>query len=213
MPPHFRGGFFGFTREATFEGQAAMWLEQLARSAPLTEPYPFLFVHSELDFRPLLLAVAQDRARGRDVREIARSFQRGVAQGLWMRSECNLSPSRTGYGCSFWRSLSERLAAGGLEVAANRRSPASVDEPCRSPQRWRDQPGAGSPGGVRLASIRFGSPAKMPSSQAMHELSIAMSIVELAEEEAERRGVQVEAVHLEAGGAFRRCEGGSPLLL
>lgn len=33
----------------------------------------------------------------------------------------------------------------------------------------------------------------------MHELSIAMSIVELAEEEAERRGVQLEAVHLKLG--------------
>jgi hydrogenase maturation protein HypF len=72
----------GFTREVTFEGQAAMWLEQLARSAPLTEPYPFPFLGCELDFRPLLLAVAQDRARGRNVREIARSFQRGIAQGL-----------------------------------------------------------------------------------------------------------------------------------
>jgi hydrogenase nickel incorporation protein HypA/HybF len=33
----------------------------------------------------------------------------------------------------------------------------------------------------------------------MHELSIAMSIVELVEEEAECRGVQVEAVHLKLG--------------
>ena len=33
----------------------------------------------------------------------------------------------------------------------------------------------------------------------MHELSIAMSIVELAEEEAERRCVQVNAVHLKLG--------------
>ena len=33
----------------------------------------------------------------------------------------------------------------------------------------------------------------------MHELSIAMSIVELAEEEAERRGVQVNTVHLKLG--------------
>ena len=33
----------------------------------------------------------------------------------------------------------------------------------------------------------------------MHELSIAMSIVELAEEESERRGVQVSAVHLKLG--------------
>ena len=33
----------------------------------------------------------------------------------------------------------------------------------------------------------------------MHELSIAMSIVEIAQEEAERRGVQVTAVHLKLG--------------
>jgi hydrogenase maturation protein HypF len=72
----------GFTREVTFEGQAAMWLEQLARSASLTEAYPFPFIGRELDFRPLLQAVAEDRVRGRDIREIARSFQRGMAQGL-----------------------------------------------------------------------------------------------------------------------------------
>jgi hydrogenase nickel incorporation protein HypA/HybF len=33
----------------------------------------------------------------------------------------------------------------------------------------------------------------------MHELSIAMSIVEMAMEEAERRGAQVSAVHLKLG--------------
>ena len=33
----------------------------------------------------------------------------------------------------------------------------------------------------------------------MHELSIAMSIVEMAEEESVRRGIQVEAVHLKLG--------------
>jgi hydrogenase maturation protein HypF len=72
----------GFTREVTFEGQAAIWLEQLARRSAVTEAYPFPFANNELDFRPLLLAVAQNRARGRDVREIARRFQLGVAQGL-----------------------------------------------------------------------------------------------------------------------------------
>jgi hydrogenase maturation protein HypF len=72
----------GFTREVTFEGQAAMWLEQLARSAPLTEPYPFPLIGTELDFRPLLQFVVLDRVRRRDIREIARSFQLGIAQGL-----------------------------------------------------------------------------------------------------------------------------------
>ncbi|MGA8272407.1 MAG: carbamoyltransferase HypF, partial [Candidatus Sulfotelmatobacter sp.] len=77
----------GFTREVTFEGQAAIWIEQLARGARVTEPYPFPFIfmngeEGELDFRPLLLAVANDHASARDVGEIARSFQFGIAQGL-----------------------------------------------------------------------------------------------------------------------------------
>jgi hydrogenase nickel incorporation protein HypA/HybF len=33
----------------------------------------------------------------------------------------------------------------------------------------------------------------------MHELSIAMSIVDMAQEEAERRSVRIDAVHLELG--------------
>jgi hydrogenase maturation protein HypF len=72
----------GFTREVTFEGQAAMWLEQLARCAPDAEPYPFPFRDNELDFRPLLQAVARDCARKKNISEIARSFQRGIAYGL-----------------------------------------------------------------------------------------------------------------------------------
>jgi len=72
----------GFTREVTFEGQAAMWLEQLARGARVVTPYPFPFAGEELDFRPLLRALIEDRLRGRDIEEIARSFQRGIAQGL-----------------------------------------------------------------------------------------------------------------------------------
>lgn len=72
----------GFTREITFEGQAAMWLEHLARNAPETEAYPFPFLNGEMDFRPLLRAVAADRVKRRQPEEIARSFQRGVAHGL-----------------------------------------------------------------------------------------------------------------------------------
>jgi hydrogenase maturation protein HypF len=72
----------GFTRETSFEGQAAMWLEQLARTASPVEPYPFPFIENELDFRSLLASLVQDRLRGRDVNECARAFQRGVAEGL-----------------------------------------------------------------------------------------------------------------------------------
>jgi hypothetical protein len=69
-------------RPISFEGQAAIWLEQLACTVAATEPYPFPFVERELDFRPLLQAVIRDRMRGRSPAEIARAFQRGVSQGL-----------------------------------------------------------------------------------------------------------------------------------
>jgi hydrogenase maturation protein HypF len=72
----------GFTREITFEGQAAMWLEQTARSSSSYDAYPFPLISNELDFRPLIDAMVQDRLRGRRPQEIARAFQRGVAQGL-----------------------------------------------------------------------------------------------------------------------------------
>jgi hydrogenase maturation protein HypF len=72
----------GFTREVTFEGQAAMWLEQLACSAAVTKPYPFPYLENELDFRPLLRSIIRDRIRGRSRAEIARAFQLGLARGI-----------------------------------------------------------------------------------------------------------------------------------
>jgi hydrogenase maturation protein HypF len=72
----------GFTREISFEGQAAMWLEHLARSAPPVKPYPFPFEGGQLDFRPLLRFMVRDRLCGREPREIARAFHQGVAVGL-----------------------------------------------------------------------------------------------------------------------------------
>ena len=72
----------GFTREITFEGQAAMWVEHLARAAREADCYPFPFVGGELDFRPLLEAVAADRLKGRNPELIARAFQRAVARGV-----------------------------------------------------------------------------------------------------------------------------------
>ena len=72
----------GFTRGVTFEGQAAMWLEQLARAATTTDAYPFPFDGQELDFRPLLRSIVCDRSQDRAAAEIARAFQRGIALGL-----------------------------------------------------------------------------------------------------------------------------------
>jgi hydrogenase maturation protein HypF len=72
----------GFTRDITFEGQAAMWIERLASRAPITDAYPFPFVDNQLDFCPLLNSIVADRLNGRPQSEIARAFQRGVAKGI-----------------------------------------------------------------------------------------------------------------------------------
>jgi hydrogenase maturation protein HypF len=72
----------GFTRPITFEGQAAMWLEYIARGAAPGAAYPFPLSTTELDFRPLLRALVHDRLRGRDQSEIARAFQWGLAEGF-----------------------------------------------------------------------------------------------------------------------------------
>ncbi len=72
----------GFTRQITFEGQAAMWVERLARGEATIDAYPFPFTGDTLDFRPLLNGVICDRLSGRKIREIARAFQRGIAEGV-----------------------------------------------------------------------------------------------------------------------------------
>jgi hydrogenase maturation protein HypF len=72
----------GFARSVSYEGQAAMWLEQLASDSECEQAYPFPFIGNELDFRPLLQAIMRDRLKGRHPEDIARAFQRGVAHGL-----------------------------------------------------------------------------------------------------------------------------------
>ena len=71
-----------FTREITFEGQAAIWLEQIARSACGTQPYPLPVTEGSLDFRPLLRQVVRDRIRGKSPCEIARAFHSAVANAI-----------------------------------------------------------------------------------------------------------------------------------
>lgn len=74
----------GFTRDISFEGQAAIWLEHQARRAPRpeTEDAALPFDGRELDFRPLLAAVIEERRAGRPVAEIAHGFHRRLAAGI-----------------------------------------------------------------------------------------------------------------------------------
>jgi hydrogenase maturation protein HypF len=74
----------GFTREVTFEGQAAIWLEHLARIAPESDllTFPFSVADRELDFRPALAELIEARRRGHDRSTLARAFHRGLARCL-----------------------------------------------------------------------------------------------------------------------------------
>jgi hydrogenase maturation protein HypF len=73
----------GFTAAISFEGQAALWLEHLARTAPLEKVYPFPWDGKELDYRPLLKEMVKDRLNGKNVAVIARAFHRSVAEGIF----------------------------------------------------------------------------------------------------------------------------------
>ena len=98
----------GFTRDISFEGQAAMWLEQLARGAAITEAYPFPFIGVELDFRPLLQSIVRgsqtrsgsrrDCARfpARNCGRLARLRRSAFARPtLWTPSFCREESSKT----------------------------------------------------------------------------------------------------------------------
>ena len=68
----------GFTRENTFEGQAAMWLENLAWRSNSESPYRF----DGLDHRTILRQVVDDRLADVEVERIAYRFHAGFAAEL-----------------------------------------------------------------------------------------------------------------------------------
>lgn len=72
----------GFHREISFEGEAAIWLEHLAASAPLREVYSFPWTGIELDYRPLMQEIIQAKINGVASSIIARGFHRSLAQGV-----------------------------------------------------------------------------------------------------------------------------------
>ena len=78
----------GFTRNITFEGQAAMWVEHLARTVTFAEPYEFPLIGRELDFRPLLGSLVRTGV-AEEIRHSAREpFSMGSPRAFAMRSPC-----------------------------------------------------------------------------------------------------------------------------
>ena len=139
----------GFTREVTFEGQAAMWLERLASRGLATDGYPFPYSNEELDFRPLLEGIIRDRLRGRDQGEIARAFQRGIAQGLCEASVTLCRQQGTEIVVLSGGVFQNELLLKDLKSLLEAERPADLDKSHRSAERWRDQPGTSGAGRLR----------------------------------------------------------------
>jgi hydrogenase maturation protein HypF len=78
----------GFTRPVTFEGQAAIWLEHLARPHAATWSLPLRYESGILDYRDALRTVIDARLRGIDVGDIARAFHRGLAEAIAQAVDC-----------------------------------------------------------------------------------------------------------------------------
>lgn len=74
----------GFAGEVSFEAQAAIWLEHLARSSLAQKAYPFIYDAGAqyLDWREALNELMQDRLNGASQQDIAGAFHLGLARAM-----------------------------------------------------------------------------------------------------------------------------------
>src|SRR5881394_3559763 len=72
----------GFTRAISFEGQAAIWLEHLARTTDTETRIDFAIDRNELDWRGALAPVIGGRRSGIDPASLAAAFHHGLAAGV-----------------------------------------------------------------------------------------------------------------------------------
>lgn len=72
----------GFTEGISYEGQAAIQLETLARRARHAPVAPFPFVDNRYDYRPLLEYLLEARRQGVDTASLALAFHQGLARAI-----------------------------------------------------------------------------------------------------------------------------------
>ncbi|MHC4959261.1 MAG: carbamoyltransferase HypF [Planctomycetota bacterium] len=117
----------GLFLRTTFEGQAAMALEFLARP-DVNEAYPLPFEDGMLDWRPLVHAVVEGQKRGDDAGIIAARFHNALTEAIVNVAE-RVGEARVALsgGCFQNRRLTERTARRlrerGFEVVLHRRVP------------------------------------------------------------------------------------------
>lgn len=140
----------GFTREVSFEGQAAMWVERLARGSSYAGAYPFPMRAGELDFHPLLAALAEDRRRRRNPAECARAFQRGLARGLGeaIRNLCE------------WHGLDTAVLSGGVFQNELLLEDLQAALGGRGPVLWTNHAVPPNDGGISLGQAALAAFAK-----------------------------------------------------
>jgi hydrogenase maturation protein HypF len=126
------------TRQAvSFEGQAAMELETLA-TGQVRKSYPYEITRdgdkTVLDLRPLVLAIADDRLKGKDPAAIAAAFHKTivgalVAMAVAVREQTGLGKAVLSGGCFQNRMLLEgtvrELEKTGFEVYTHQMLPAN----------------------------------------------------------------------------------------
>ena len=133
----------GFTGPVSFEGQAAIWLEQLARRRRGGGAYPFPFDGAGAR---LPSAAARGRPRpggGAIASEIARAFHAGWRRGSARRAVTLCRRARGGHGGRVGRRLPEPTAARRPRRAPRARSRYPLDQSRRAAERRRHQPGTG----------------------------------------------------------------------
>ncbi len=115
----------GFTREQTFEGQAAMWLEQLARRAAPVAAYPFPFAGASSTIGRCSMRSCATGSRAATSSEIAFAFHAAVAGAIVRASSALRSKRSSSVGGVFQNALLVELlhAALGERLLVNLRVP------------------------------------------------------------------------------------------
>jgi hydrogenase maturation protein HypF len=124
----------GVADTVTYEGQAAMMLEALARGADTAGEYPFTIADGVVGLAALLAAIGADQRDGAPARAIARRFHRTLAaivqaQAERVRAATGLDTVVLTGGCFQNRLLLadclERLGGSGFSVLVHRQVPAN----------------------------------------------------------------------------------------
>jgi len=145
----------GVCWENTYEGQAAIQLGEMLDEEDLrypSEPYPFYLQEGEIDFAPLICALWEEKASGKELRKIVKRFHDTVAEAV-VRAAAQAAEKRrldavalsggTWHNPYLLRRVSEMLKGKGLKVLLHLRVPPndgglSLGQAAVAYWRWKE---------------------------------------------------------------------------